>query len=200
MSDLPPSRLRWLADFLIRRRLILLVVAVVVTSLAVGPASRLDFDQSIESLYDPNDPHLLDYLESKKLFGGDEFILAVYTDPQLKEPEGAEKLQEFAARLSEVPGVHAESTQNLTDALSPPNVLMVVRPLLNRRREDLRKLFEGMLISEDGQTAAIVLRVLPENDAPVSRGETIRSIREMAAAHDPQAQVIGEPVLIHDMF
>ena len=157
MPELPPSRLKWLADFLIHRRLILLLAAIVVTSLAIIPASRLDFDQSIESLYDPNDPHLRDYLESKRLFGGDEFILVVYSDPELPSSEGEDRLREFAAQLSEVPGVHPESTQNLTDALSPGNVPLIVRPLMNRKRDDLRKLFEGMLISEDGKTAIINL-------------------------------------------
>lgn len=200
MPDLPPSRLRWLADWLIRRRVILLLAAVVITSLAVVPANRLDFDQSIESLYSPDDPHLRDYLESKTLFGGDEFILVVYTDPQLAESEGEDRLRAFSEKLSAVAGIESESTQNLADALSPASVPFLARPLINRHREDLRKLFEGMLVSDDGATTAIVLRALTEDKATVSRGETIRRIREIAAAHDPPARVIGEPVLIHDMF
>ena len=38
-------------------------------------------ERSIESLYALDDPHLLDYRESKSLFGGDEFVIVAYDDP-----------------------------------------------------------------------------------------------------------------------
>ena len=52
-----------------------------------------------------------------------------------------------------------------------------------------------------------MLRLAPEDEATVPRDDTIRSIRELSAQHKlPQgeqpmsAYVVGEPVLVHDMF
>lgn len=58
----------------------------------------------------------------------------------------------------------------------------------------------GILISEDEETLAIMLRLLPSEKAPVSRRETIQKIRDLAAQHQPQTYVAGEPVQVQDMF
>src|SRR5437764_7673385 len=88
-----------LVEFLIRRHRLLLVVALIVTAFAIGPARRLTFDQSIESLYASQDPHLVDYKESKGLFGGDEFVFVAYTDPDLFTDEGMERQQKIVDQL-----------------------------------------------------------------------------------------------------
>ena len=64
----------------------------------------------------------------------------------------------------------------------------------------------GILIGSDNQTTGIVLRLIPEDETPVSRDETIRAIRQLALQHklpqgrETQTYVVGEPVLVHDMF
>ncbi len=45
-----------------------------------------------------------------------------------------------------------------------------------------------------------MLRLFPEDKSSVSRDETIRGVRAIAEAHDPPAYIVGEPVLVHDMF
>jgi predicted RND superfamily exporter protein len=75
-----------------------------------------------------------------------------------------------------------------------------MRLLLRVRRPEMLKRVEGMLVGEDHETAAIVLRLQPPIDTSVSRAPTFDRIREMAAAHVPPAFVVGEPILIHDMF
>ncbi|MDY0169076.1 MAG: MMPL family transporter [Thermoguttaceae bacterium] len=190
------SLLETLYGWLIRGRHALLAGSLVLIVLAWFPASRLAFDQSIESLYAPSDPHLLAYLDSRRLFGGDEFVIVAWPEPQLfREDTGgltsdsANRIRAFARQLSEVPGVRGASTQTLADALRFPY-----------RRDRVREMAEGTLLGLDGTTTSVVLRLLPADEAPVPRGRTIGDLRELAAAHDPPAYVVGEPVQIFDMF
>ena len=74
------------ANFLVRYRVWLLWAAVLLTVLSFSKASQLTLEHSIESLYAPDDPHLLDYRESKTLFGGDEFVIVAYEDRSSSSP------------------------------------------------------------------------------------------------------------------
>ncbi len=210
-------RLRRLATGLIRARFAILAAAAVATLLAWTPSGDLQFDQSIESLYAEKNPHLEDFTESKRLFGGDEFVFVAWEDTELFDADGylseesAEQIREFSAQLNEVPGVRAESTQNLADAFDPPalrellaevNVLLrrLFAVVIQKRQPKMKPLLEGLLVGKDDRTTAIILRLEAEQDAPISRGETIRKIRELADGHAPPAVVAGEPVQVHDMF
>jgi len=188
-----------LVDWLMRYRNVLLIVAVASSALAWPIADQLQFDQSIESLYAPDDPHLLDYLQSKSLFGGDEYVIISYPAPNLFE-KGTSKLTEqsereiekFAAELNAIPGVDAERTQSLAKALKFPFA-----------RDRIVELSEGMLIGQRGtpaQTTAIVLRLEDGSKTDTPRAKTIAHIREVAAAHNPPAYVVGEPVQVMEMF
>ncbi len=204
----PSPALATVADWLVRRRRELLGLGLLLAFVAIGPASRLALDESVESFYAPDDPYLLAYLDSKQKFGGDEFVFVAYQDPQLLEPEGLDRVKAFAERLSQVPGVRPESTQDLATTLAPPAVGLAVRLFLRfpRTRSNLIGFSRRVLIGDDDETTAIVLRLLPENEArdaqgrPVPRRETFRRIRQLAEAHLPRAYVSGEPVMVHDMF
>jgi predicted RND superfamily exporter protein len=185
-----------LTDSLIRYRTGFLAAAVLVTGLALPIANRLAFDQSIESLYAENDPQLRKYLVSKELFGGDEFVVVAYEDSHLFEEDGIsltadaeQRLRSFAETLGTVPGVLADSTQHLADAL---------RIKFGRKRA--HKLVEDFLVGRDNRTTAIILRLADESKTEATRAETIADIRVHADAHNPPAFVVGEPVQIHDMF
>src|ERR1700724_3220926 len=108
MGDrVPVSNACWtrLLDGLVRFRHLLLLLALILTGLSIDPARQVAFDQSIESLYAPGNPKLVDYVESKSLFGGDEFVFVTYTDPELFQAAGQERLAKLAARVAAVPGV-----------------------------------------------------------------------------------------------
>jgi len=190
-----------IVDRLLRNRFLLLVGALLLTAVCWPIAGRLSFDQSIESLYSPDDPYLNSYLESKSWFGGDEFVLVAYTDPGLFTAEGFERLRTFSSELSSIPGINSAATQNLADALSPPELNFFFRFLLRTQEKALRELLEGVLVGSDGETTAIILRLEPNNVSnPVPRGETFAKIRRLARKHSPRAYVVGEPVQVHDMF
>lgn len=172
-------------------------------SLALAwPASQLKLDESIESFYAPDDPFLLAYQESKRTFGGDEFVMVAYEAENPTSQEELHRIREFADQLSSVPGILKSSTQDLASALRNPRAsgLMRVAMRLPTTERALLNLSRRVLIGDNDHTVAIVMRLQEESQAPVSRTETFREIRQLARAHQPRAYVAGEPVQVHDMF
>ena len=218
MNSSEPSTPTRLADGLVRFRFVLLPLALLLLAAGWPIARELKFDQSIESLYAGDDPHLADYRESKRLFGGDEFAFVAYSDPQLLgsnrriTESAAKRLRELVKRLNGVRGINPQSTQDLAD------VTRRVNELIDRMAkqkgffvtlgrgiaiQSVYKEVHGILKGEEN-TTAVVLRLLPEDKSPVPRGETIAEIRRIAAEfgeeHDVTVAVVGEPVQVHDMF
>ncbi len=195
MPVTPPDWLMRFVDALIRWRGPLLAVAMVLTVAAWWPAQRLKFDQSIESLYAKDNPHLVAFLKSKHWFGGDEFVILAYADPDLLNDEGRltdgarDRIEALAKKLSEVPGIQPNSVQNLADALRFPYA-----------RERVREFVEGILLGADGKSTAMIGRLEPQESAPVPRAETFRKVKELAEAQNPKAVIVGEPIQVHEMF
>lgn len=197
-ESLPPlsNFLEKTAAVVIDWRLPILGTALVLTWFAWPVASRLSFDQSIESLYAENDPHFSAYARSKSHFGGDEFAIFAWNEPGLLKPDKPEispaseaRIKVLAAQLAAIPGVDSSSVQHAADALSFPY-----------GRARVARLIEGVLVGKDRETTAVVVRLLPESSAPIARAETIAQIRHLARTQQPPAYVVGEPVQIHDMF
>src|SRR5579872_5263140 len=124
MTPSPAAPLVRLVDALIRFRLPIFVGSLFVTLLAVKPALDVKFDQTVESMFSEDDPHLVDYVHSKRSFGGDELVGVIYRDPNLFTDEGLGRVKSLAEELSQVPGVREESTQDLAT-----NLAAVDRPL-----------------------------------------------------------------------
>lgn len=188
--------LEFFIETLTRFRLFILPAALLMTVLVWPIADRLEFDQSIESLYADNDPHLEAYKASAVNFGGDEFAIIAWPEKGLFV-EGTDSLSEasrkriesIAEQIAAVPGVFPDSIQHAGLALRS-----------SFQREKVAELIEGALVGADRETTAVVVRLKPEIDAEVPRRETIARIREIAADNEPPAAVVGEPVQIHDMF
>src|SRR5690349_5654567 len=96
MTSSPASPLVRLVDALIRLRLPIFVGSLVMTALAVLPARQLAFDQTVESMFSDDDPHLVDYVHSKRFFGGDELVGVIYRDPKLFSDEGLSRVKGLA--------------------------------------------------------------------------------------------------------
>lgn len=188
---------RWnrLVDLLVHYRLALMLVAVTLTALAIYPASQVTFDQSIESLYARGNPLLEEYLDSKSMFGGDEFVFVIYTDPELFKEAGQERLARLAAQAAAVPGVIADSVQSLDVYLQITN-----QPLFRSRRPKVLEFARGVLLGDDNQTTAVALRLTDEAHAPQPRSETISQLRRIASEQPLPTHVVGEPTLVLDMF
>jgi len=191
------SSTRWdrLVEGLVRYRISLLLFAVFLTAISIYPASQVAFEQSIESLYAPGNPRLLEYTESKTLFGGDDFVFLAYTDPELFDEVGQERLSELAARVAEVPGIVEDSVQSLHTYLE-----LTSRGAFRSRRPKVLDFSRGVLLGSDDQTTAIIVRLEHEGLDPRHRAKTIAELRRIASEQPLRTYVVGEPVLIHDMF
>ncbi len=191
----------WLG-WLLRFRILIFFFALTITVLAIPIANRLTLDESVESLFAPDNPLLLDYMESQKLYGGDEFILVAWKQSDLLKAETLDQIDAFAEQLSKVPGIRPESTQTLSAILRPKGLGWAGRMYLKIRtvREKALGFAEGMLVNKKRDTTAIVLRMEPKETATVPQSQTFAAIRELADSHSPPAFVVGEAVQVHDMF
>ena len=181
---------------LLRWRWGVLPLLAVLTYLAWPIAEQIEFDQSIESLYAEDDRHFTEYAASKASFGGDEFAIVAWEEKGLFVPDSVEisersreRIESLAEELRQVEGVFGDSVQHASSALAFPY-----------QRDKVGELIKGVLTGTDGETTAVVVRLKPEDQSAIVRGETIAHIRQIAASHDPPAFVVGEPVQIHDMF
>lgn len=195
----------------------LLMAAVVAVLTAIPVSSRLEFDQRIESFFADDNPDLEVLKRSRKDFGGNEFVIVAWTEKRLfaTDPErpypasleavlevdflpeiddtAADRIRAVTQSLHEIPGVNVQETQHLVSLLG-------AAPRYKPSRRSMLRLFEGTLVGRDGRTTGILLELLPEQDARVSRAETIRRIREVAAQMRVDVSVAGEPVQVLDMF
>jgi len=201
------SLLARLVDFLIRRRLPILAASALITMGAIYPASLLTFNETIESMFAEDDPHLIDYLATRRLFGGDELVGVVYRDPHLFDKEGLDRVARLAKELSHVAGVREESTQSIAQNLAAaeqPVFQRFFKKQIEAFRLRVIELSRNIHVGNDDETTAVVLRLTAEAEAPCPRGETIDGIRKIAANHQARhgfvTYVVGEPVQIHDMF
>ncbi len=126
-----------IARFLTAWRWPLLVAGVVLSVCFFLPARSLDFDRSIENMFAPDDPLLPPYHRLKRAFGGNEIVLAVYTDPDLmaKDGRGIERLAELSAKLEDMEGVRdvlslAELDQSIKTLDTVKNPLSAAKKLL----------------------------------------------------------------------
>ena len=138
---------------------------------------------------------MVEYLESKSLFGGDEFVFVAYTDPELFEKAGQKRLAKLTALVTKVPGVVETSVQSLASYLK-----ITSQGVFRTRRSEVIDFSRGVLLGDDDQTTAIALRLVEETKAPVPRSETIAELRKIAASNSLPTYVTGEPVLVYDMF
>lgn len=214
------------ASFTVGRRGLLAGIAIALALLAFVPAFNLELDRSIESLYADDDPRLVDYIESKELFGGDEFVIVAWDEPKLLTQDGklnpdvAPGIHAFSEKLSNVGGVNKASTQDLDRVIRNAMAFAsetagekvgkdsafsgisraMARRFAYERQDDAIRFSRGILIGEDNRTTAVVLRLRPREDSPVSRETTLRRIREIAAKHGSHVAVAGEPVQVFDAF
>lgn len=172
--------------------------------LAVPVAQKLSFDQTIESFFPADHPDILLLKQTRRDFGGDEFVIVAWKQPKLLQqnpdgefteltPAAADRIKNLSQQLSQLPGVDGKRTRDL-------QLLLEKSPRNRNTRQAMLKLFNGMLIGPDQQTTAIVLQLLPASASTVSRDEAIQTIRKTVQALEPNAAVAGEPVQIQEMF
>lgn len=202
MNDKSGHNLQAFASLLVRLKWPLFAFVCALTIILSTPASRLAYDQSIESFFAPDSPMLQQYQRSRRAFGGDEFLIVGFEVDEATSAETLDDIEKFSQQLSEIPGIRPESMQDLASILRnerAPGWMRVAMRLPNFKRSIMRE-SRDMLVSQDDKTVAIAMRLEDVNEASVPRSETFRRVRELAASHDPPAVVAGEPLQVHDMF
>ena len=179
---------------LIAWRVPLLVLAVLAAAATFFPARRLQFDRSIENMFAPHDPLVRPFRKLKRVFRGDEIVLAVYVDHELLAPDGRgiRRLAGISRRLAKVPGVG-----DVVSLDQPLGGAIVDERLAVAR--SVRRLFEGYTHSGDGTIAAVVCMLSPESEAGVPRRAVIEQLREVVEALPEPARdgmIAGEPVMV----
>lgn len=202
MSSPQTHRSSRFAFALARLRVPAAIVVCLLTLILAVPAAQLSFDRSIESFFARDSPLLQSYLESKSIFGGDEFLIVGYPADDPTSTDALREIEEFSQQLAQVPGIRAESVQDLSRILRNDRapgwmrIAMRLPAFEDRVLEQSRR----MLVSDDLQHVAILMRLEEIEAAPVPRSETFGRVRMLAASHDPPAVVAGEPLQVHDMF
>jgi predicted RND superfamily exporter protein len=195
------------AAWLVRRRNLLAVIAVVVTILSVAQSRRLEFSRAIDTMFDRADPALVPYRRMIRTFGSSEVVLAAYDDPLLFTPQGIERLRELTDTLAALPGI--ASATSLADTPLGNRIIDTDNSPLARR---LVELLEGYAVGTDHRTAAIVC-VLKSPTATQTTGSPQAAAQEQAASRAdaidrirtvmvalPAGTVAGEPVMLRDGF
>jgi predicted RND superfamily exporter protein len=191
-------------QFLVQQRNKLLLLLIVLVCCGFPVAQQLQLDQTIDSFFPPDNPDIVLLKRSRSEFGGDEFVVIAWQQPNLITvseerdiPQVSDSAQQhidaLASAVNEIPGVDPAGTRHLP-------LFLDRAPKSRNTRNGMISLFEGLLISRDRSTTAIIVQLRPADSSPEPRSQTIRSIRAAVQQFRKDAVVAGEPVLIQDMF
>ncbi|HEV2149763.1 MAG TPA: MMPL family transporter [Longimicrobiaceae bacterium] len=152
-----------------RPRAALLLLALATLPLAAA-AAGLKPDNSLSVWFVEDDPALLAYREFLREFGSDEAVAAAYPTPGGALSPGERALQLRAAeRLRAIEGVE--------EVLSPATLAASLPPG-EGTADALRR---AGVVSEDGETALLLVRMSARPDLDAVRGEILEQIREALA-------------------
>jgi predicted RND superfamily exporter protein len=201
-----------MAKFLLAGRWPLLVLGVLLAVGCFWPSRALQFDRSIENMFASGDPLLPPYARLKQVFGGNEVVVAVYSDPQLLEESrrGVDRLADISRELQATPGVRAVVSLSQIDELlekislaagslgvTPPAQGIVDSQNALARR--FRQLFEGYTHGSNGRTAGVICMLETDAESVRSRQETVDTLRDKIARL-AGGTIAGEPVMVADGF
>jgi len=158
---------------------------------------RLQTNNSIETWLLDDDARRVSYEEFVETFGTEEFVLVVYSDPDVFSTESFRQNHRLSEKLGTIEGVDrvwslSEAYRDIISRLPVGGSLP-----LQQFKEGVvgHPLFTGNLISDDGMTTAVVAVLTPEG-AKDRRG-IVRAIREAATEACPgkKLRFAGPPVM-----
>ena len=201
--------------YAIRGRFALTVLGIFVLAVAYPVSTRLQTDQSVQSLFGDDDPTIREYQNLKQWFGKDDILVLMYRDENLASHEGIERSEVLTKRIKSLQGVTATLSpwvlNRAADGMSGIGLSLNGgrlgdQSLPRLMRDDdpvgrgLNRIFTGYTHSADYKHAAVVVMI---EEAKAT--ETVQSIRRLADrwSDEPlvsEVSLIGEPVLVDQAF
>lgn len=201
--------MRRVAQGLVRYRRVLFILSILLAAVAYPLSLRITGSKSIDALFAPGDPRLEQFSASARDFGGEETCLAVYGDDELLTAAGMVRLRQLTAQFEEVDGIldatslaelprpkRAYQPRKLEEWFGDPSVNVETL-----RQEILEcEMYRDLFVGDGGKTAAIVLQV----DRTILKNngfdQTLATMRALAASQPFDVQLVGAPILIHDVY
>ncbi len=131
----------------------------------------LKIDNSMEVWFRDDDPDWLSYKKFQEKFEGDEFIVVALPDDNIFSPEILKKIKGLTNKFSELPYIIEAISLTNIDYFQGDNGILKISEMFEKIPDDPAELLEtkekvlknplytGNVISEDGKTAAILIRV-----------------------------------------
>jgi hypothetical protein len=168
---------------------VLAALCLVVSALAVWQAGKVGTDNSLRIWFLDDDPHLVAYRAYQERFGSDEVVVVVFSRADgMTSPAGLSLLGRAEARLSGVRGVDG--------VFSIATILQAAGEDAEERSRLLgHPALRDRLISRDGTTAAVVVRMQAGDHADDRRDMVLRDIERSLAKLETPHHLAGIGVL-----
>ena len=163
-------------------------------------------------MFAKDDPTIVDYRVLQERFGGNAIVILIYPDSDLMSSGGIERSQRISQLVREIPGVDGVlSPSILNDAVekirpagffAPANAPPGLARPNDLVAKGIDRLFAGYTHSENYELVAVVAMLDPKHSPSTIvklKQLAVELPRHMASIKD-SAELIGEPVLIHDGF
>jgi predicted RND superfamily exporter protein len=162
--------------FVWRWRFQLAALCLVLSVLAATQLVSLSVSNSLEVWYPQDDPALLNYRQFQQTYGNDEIVVAAISRSQgFSTEEGAEIIGEMTDRLLDIDGV-----ASVISLVTVPQSLAEAR---------------GRLLSDDGQTTALVVQMMSGEAFEARRHRILNDISDAIASHGFEPRLAGYGVV-----
>jgi len=178
-------------QFIIRHRIAVLIICLFVTVLSLASISRAVIATSIGKLFLGESPAYVEYISKTETFGNDELLIIGLNSSDLLGPGRQERIRAAVERIKEIPIVARVESMLSAQHLRLENETLVVSrygdeaasqpdripSLIATMAKD--PLVEGLVISSNGEQAAIIVELKPDPARPVEEGPRL----EIGRAH-----------------
>lgn len=195
-----------IAGFVTRYPWPVLLLAVVVTVLLAAGVSKVTITTDIKEFFPQDDERVLTYNRIDEEFGGAETMMVAMEADDVFEPTRLQRLAALTDALDAVSGIASVLSVSNVSEMRLNDFGLEVAPLMETiprtqseatalRDKLLRdEFYRGMVISDDGTAALIVLQL--EYDA--DRSSVVREVQAVVDAYEGQGErlyLTGTPVL-----
>lgn len=202
-----------------RPRVVILGVTALTVFFALGFRRGLELDVSPQSFIERESPARVDFENTRRNFGDDQYLLVAVTSADMFAPESLRRLRELHDRVEAVPGTgQVRSLTNLSYARSvaggaslekliPEPVVLGDRLEEARRVATSDRLYVDQFVSRDGRTAALMILFDPGLPTGARHAATARiydlargaGFGEVHFAGDPFSQWRGTVAIKEDL-